>query len=135
MGDDMRTSSGKWFAAAAVMLALAVPALGSTGLSEAQLNGYLIWLHALEETIATREAEGQPEPRLLYPRQLATGRSQEGEDLLDVARALEDLESRPRLLQEPPGRSPSACHQPGPQPREPGRTRQFPGLVPRGGPA
>ena len=106
MGDVKRTKPGGWFAAAAVMLVLAVPALGSTGLSEVQLNGYLIWLHALEEAIATREAEGQPEPRLLYPRQLATGRSQDGEDLLDVARALEDLEARPRLLQEPPGRSP-----------------------------
>lgn len=78
----------------------------TAGLTDAEINGYLIWLHALEETIATRQAAGQPEPRRLFPRHHEPTRGSWQTTLLDVAQALEALEARPRLLQEPPDRPP-----------------------------
>lgn len=77
----------------------------AAGLTAAEQDGYLIWLHALEETVAGREAAGQPEIRPLYPRLEPLSASWSPEGLLDVARALEEIESRPRLLQEPAGAS------------------------------
>jgi hypothetical protein len=85
----------------------AIPTVsGGAEFTEQQQQAYLIWLHSLEAELATREASGMPETLPLYP---DAGREQQrvtDEDLLEVARALTELESKPRLLQEPPGRSP-----------------------------
>jgi hypothetical protein len=85
--------------------AVAAPATAAN-LTDAEINGYLIWLHALEETIAARLATGRPEPRGLFPYHHESLAGTWQETLLDVAHALEELEARPRLLQEPPGRPP-----------------------------
>ena len=56
---------------AAVLAALALlAAVGSgarAGLDLQAADGYLLWLHSLERTVAGREAAGQPERNLLYP--------------------------------------------------------------------
>jgi hypothetical protein len=85
--------------------ALAAPAAAAT-LSDAEVNGYLIWLHALEETIAARLATARLEPRRLFPYHHEPLAETWRTTLLEVAHALEEIEARPRLLQEPPGRPP-----------------------------
>lgn len=79
--------------------------LFSQGLTSAEQDGFLIWLHALESTIASREAAGLSEDRLLYPGGIKSAPESREPSLLDVARSLEELESQPRLLQEPTPRS------------------------------
>lgn len=85
----------------------AVPApLEASSWAEFNQDKYLIWLHSLEATIAQREAAGQPELGPLYPLRSDGDADEHLTTLLDVARALVDIESRPRLLQEPAARTP-----------------------------
>ncbi len=51
--------------ACGMMLALA--ATGAVALDTSERDGYLMWLHSLEQTAAGREAAGQEEQRLLFP--------------------------------------------------------------------
>ncbi len=81
-------------------------AFGGQELSDAERDGYLIWLHALEATIASREAADLPETRPLYPRDPEHDGETLAASMADVARALAEIEARPRLLQEPGSRSP-----------------------------
>jgi tetratricopeptide (TPR) repeat protein len=77
-------------------------------LTSAELDGYRIWLHALESTMAARETADADRPGRVYPRHIDGSQLPAVESLVDVAHALEDLESKPRLLQEPA--NPSALH-------------------------
>jgi hypothetical protein len=81
----------------------------AAGLTPEQRDGYLVWLHSLEETVALRQASGQPEPAYLYPLGIldaaAPVDSSASADLRTVASVLDELESRPRLLQEGAGRT------------------------------
>jgi len=82
--------------------------LSAASLTEAQRDSYLVWLHSLEETLETRQAAGLDEQPLLYPMgAMASGPSDSltSGTLHRVALALNELESRPRLLQEPSGRT------------------------------
>jgi len=74
------------------------------GLTDAECDGYLVWLHSLETTIAAREANGRPEARLLFPTGVLATAGQDSQatnELRQVALALGVLEAKPRLLQEP----------------------------------
>jgi hypothetical protein len=52
----------------AVVLVLGVSvAAGATKLNRAERDGYLEWLHSLEQTVAGRQLAQQPEARLLFP--------------------------------------------------------------------
>lgn len=94
------------FFSGGLLLVLLLPGrLPAEGLTAAAQDGYLIWLHSLEATIASRLESGRDEERLLYPTTGLPAPGDATENLLDVARALADLEGRPRLLQEPPGRT------------------------------
>ena len=54
--------------AAALVLAALVPGVGAAqGLDQTEGEGYLQWLHSLEQGIAGRAAAGQAEANLLYP--------------------------------------------------------------------
>jgi len=94
------------FVAGVALLSGAAPA---ATLTAAQQDGYFVWLHSLEATIAARAASGQPEQRLVFPHGLlpAVEAAEPPADggLLTVARALAEIESRPRLLQEPSRRT------------------------------
>ena len=77
-------------------------------LTDAERDGYLVWLHSLETTMAAREANDQPEVRVLFPAGVlaATGQVPSAtSDLRQVALALGELEAKPRLLQEPSRRT------------------------------
>ncbi|RKZ14756.1 hypothetical protein DRQ50_08480 [bacterium] len=49
-----------------LLLALAGAAMAA-GLGDARRDGYLQWLHSLDQTVAVREKADLPEQRLLYP--------------------------------------------------------------------
>jgi len=97
------------FLARPLLVVLTVAAAVSLGprtaaaLPEAATDGYLVWLHSLEASIAARNEAGTPEVRPLYPFGLLGEQApRAGEDALAaVAAAMDELESRPRLLQEP----------------------------------
>ena len=95
-----------------LMAALLLPvtaAAGAAGLTQAERDGYLIWLHSLEATIAARAAALQAPVEPLYPLGWLEEAGRHGAEegtLPEVALALHEIESRPRLLQEPSGRSP-----------------------------
>ena len=90
----------------ALGVAAAVPVAMTAELTDTQQQAYLIWLHSLEAELATREVAETPETRPLYPEAGLLQQNASAQSLLEVAAALNDLEGRPRLLQEPPGRSP-----------------------------
>ena len=74
------------------------------GLSDAERDGYLVWLHSLETTIAAREVNERPEARALFPTGVLATAGQDSQatnELRQVALALGVLEAKPRLLQEP----------------------------------
>lgn len=98
----------KRFMAAAVLAGcmVLVPARAHSdeGLTDAQRDGYRVWLHSVEKSATARQDAGVPEVLLEYPLGALDGLARGAGDtlsLLVVARELNDLESRPRLLQEP----------------------------------
>ena len=77
-------------------------------LTDAERDGYLVWLHSLETTMAARDANDQPEVRVLFPSGVVATTGQDSlaaSDLRQVALALDELEAKPRLLQEPSRRT------------------------------
>lgn len=59
---------GKWTVAAALLaVALGVVSAHGQGLNQAEGEGYLQWLHSLEQVSAARVDAGQEETNLLYP--------------------------------------------------------------------
>ncbi len=92
-------------ALSATVLLAAVAGAPGQDLAAAEEEGYLVWLRSLEATVAARQEAGQPESRPLYPfgllAGLADGPAGVDSTLAAVAAALDELESRPRLLQEP----------------------------------
>jgi hypothetical protein len=94
-----------------MILVLAWLVLGSPHAAEAEMrldassrDGYRVWLHNLETTAAAREAGGDTEVIPAYPFGLLSGHETTRTDslgLLAVARQLDELESLPRILQEP----------------------------------
>ncbi len=91
---------------AALVAGAVAPAAADVAMTEAQQHAYLIWLHSLEAELAIRDVAGPPASRPLFPQSAWLPEDVSARSLLDVAGALIDLERKPRLLQEPPGRSP-----------------------------
>ncbi len=91
-----------------VLLAAAGP-LAAADLTADERDGYFLWLHSLETTMAAQEASLQSAEVVLYPVGMLPAMSErprtEGA-LQQVALALGEIESRPRLLQEPSGPTP-----------------------------
>jgi hypothetical protein len=104
---NARTLGRLGLVAASLLLLATIAA--AAGLTQAERDGYLIWLHSLETTIAARDAAAPPSPGPLYPvgwLEDGVQRPDEEGALQEVAQALDEIESRPRLLQEPTARSP-----------------------------
>jgi tetratricopeptide (TPR) repeat protein len=83
---------------------LLVGQLAAQTLGAAAEEDYLVWLHSLEASQAARQEAGRDEARPLFPFEVAalgTPATAADSTLADVAAALDELESRPRLLQEP----------------------------------
>lgn len=90
-------------------MVLSVPATShaTPRLSLEQRDGYRVWLHSLETTARTRADRSTDERRSLFPfGALAFGSLADSTSLVAVARELDNLESRPRLLQEPSSKTP-----------------------------
>jgi len=82
---------------------VAAPA-GAERLQQQHRDGFLVWLHSLESTVQARAEHRLDEAQPAYPFGLLgdlTVVLADSSSLLTVARVLDDLESRPRLLQEP----------------------------------
>ncbi|HOX26449.1 MAG TPA: hypothetical protein PLL30_07685 [Candidatus Krumholzibacteria bacterium] len=107
--DDRHATRRVWLGLAAglALCAVTAPRAGAS-LTADQVNDYLVWLHSLESTLAARAATGQAEHRSLFPAGLATAAADttQGPDLAAVVAALEEVEGRPRVLQEPASRQP-----------------------------
>lgn len=72
-------------------------------------DGILVWLHSLEATVQARLDRQDAEALPTYPFGLLDDLEvvlADSTSLLTVARVLDDLESRPRLLQEPSEKTP-----------------------------
>jgi len=72
-----------------------------SGLTQAERDGYLTWLHSLNATHAARDAEDREEARRLFPfdREWVPGEpSGDPLRLLAVSRAVGSFERRPRIL-------------------------------------
>jgi tetratricopeptide (TPR) repeat protein len=87
---------------AAVVLLAGLGTADAGPLTDAQRDGYLIWLQSLETTTGA-QAPATPFPLGLLPGAVAMADSGA---LRDVALSLDEIESRPVMLQEPAGRSP-----------------------------
>ncbi len=103
----MPISKKSWMLSLAILawVTLLVPRTASADrLTDDQRDGYRVWLHSLETTVRARLERGDPETGPLYPFGLVAEGTVAVADtmsLLNVARALEELEARPRILQEP----------------------------------
>jgi hypothetical protein len=106
--------------ATGLLLLASTSAAAVAGLTGAERDGYLLWLHSLETTLAAREAALPAPPAPLFPvgwvdPAVQAGPAQEAPavaaagdpdaSLVQVAAAIQEIESRPRLLQEPPSHS------------------------------
>ncbi|MEZ4388771.1 MAG: hypothetical protein R3D98_14605 [Candidatus Krumholzibacteriia bacterium] len=92
---------------AMTLVASAAPAAGLS-MDPDQRDGYRVWLHNLEAGVAARQERGVAEVVARFPFGLLADERAGLADTLSlrvVARELGELESRPRLLQEPAERT------------------------------
>jgi len=86
-----------------IVVSVPVESSAASRLTLEQRDGYRVWLHSLETTVQARDLESTD----LFPfGALDFGAFADSLSLLAVARELGDLESRPRLLQEPSMKTP-----------------------------
>lgn len=98
----------RWPLAATIAIlvaqALIVTPAAAERLQQRHRDGFLVWLHSLESTAQARAERNLDEAPPAYPFGLLDDLAvvlADSSSLVTVAQVLDDLESRPRLLQEP----------------------------------
>lgn len=92
----------RWLLTATIAI-LVTQATAAERLEQRHREGFLVWLHSLEATVQARAERQDEEVAPVYPFGLLGDLAvvlADSSSLLTVAQVLDDLESRPRLLQE-----------------------------------